>query len=558
VWAEVREIQRADSLGRDVGVVVDPRSDSLETLRSVLEDQVLPDLDGAVKDCILGVVSLVLLTLPLVDSGRGPERARELLGVADRLFFQSIDLLEGADWPVDPDKYHVYRPLLGGEPTDCAGSPLRVFVYNSTWDLSRHTLRTAFGMMGAGAHVHAYLRRSSCLTDDPARADLFFIPAHHGEQYDEMLERRIHEAGVEEHFPHLARRRGADHFFVVAANLPSWVHLEPLRHSMLLTVESYQVNNDVPRWYSPWKDVMIPGYIDRWRIAAMRSVNKPTEERGFILVFHGNHPGTHHLYQKFNARVRTRILEAFSGLPDCSVGGHTQDFFERMGRSHFCLVPRGSSAWTIHLYESFFFGCIPVILSDELEVPFQEVVDWPSLSLKWPEDRVGPELLDHLRAMPLARVAEMKRNLEAAACWFDFHRGWGAAPGPDGWVLRSQAAAALSGDCPYAAHGDAASADACRASCERDASCNLVNYLPPKEGQPVGGDCVLRACRDPAQPTLTDAAMGYEVWAKVDAGAHGCSPFAAMFRSLEQRVRRRPFTHGPHWGVPGSGGAPGM
>ena len=49
-----------------------------------------------------------------------------------------------------------------------------------------------------------------------------------------------------------------------------------------------------------------------------------------------------------------------------------KDFFDRMGRSHFCLVPRGSSAWTIHLYESFFFGCVPVILSDDFEMPFQD------------------------------------------------------------------------------------------------------------------------------------------------------------------------------------------
>lgn len=28
-------------------------------------------------------------------------------------------------------------------------------------------------------------------------------------------------------------------------------------------------------------------------------------------------------------------------------------------------------AWTIHLYEAFFFGCVPVILSDDLTVPFQ-------------------------------------------------------------------------------------------------------------------------------------------------------------------------------------------
>ncbi|CAK0833794.1 unnamed protein product, partial [Prorocentrum cordatum] len=284
-------------------------------------------------------------------------------------------------------------------------------------------------MMAAASHVHAFLESGSCVTEDPELADLFFIPAYHGEQYDTFLEFRSHGPDAADVFPYLARNRGADHFFVVSANLPSWTNVEPLRNALLLTVESHQVNDGIPRWYSPWKDVMIPGYIDRWRISAMRSFNKPSHERGFLAVFHGNHPGTHHLYVKHDARVRTHILDEFSGIPDCSVGGHVEDFFDRMGRSHFCLVPRGSSAWTIHLYESFFFGCIPVILSDLLEMPFQEVVDWPSLSIKWPMDNIGPDLLDHLRAIPLDRRAEMKSRLEEAACFFDFHAGWGT-PAP--------------------------------------------------------------------------------------------------------------------------------
>eukprot|EP00435_Cladocopium_sp_Y103_P012477 s422_g3.t1 len=123
--------------------------------------------------------------------------------------------------------------------------------------------------------------------------------------------------------------------------------------------------------------------------------------------------------------VRTLILNSFSGLPDCSVGGPVGDFFERMGRTHFCLVPRGSSAWTIHLYESFFFGCIPVILSDFLAVPFQGIVDWTAFSIKWPEEEVGEKLLQHLRSIPLKKIAEMKDRLEEAACFFDFHRGYG-------------------------------------------------------------------------------------------------------------------------------------
>jgi len=306
----------------------------------VLKLQVMPDVEGAIRDCAFGVLSLLLLTLSLTDAEDGIEQARANQALADSLMFQFSDLLPEADWPLDPTSYHQYRLLLGLQKHDCAATSLRIFVYNSTADLTKRRLRTGFGMMAAASHVHAFFETGSCLTADPEQADLFLMPAYHGDQYDEFLEVRTHAADVEQAFPYLLRRRGADHFFTVGANLPSWPNLEPLRNAMQLTVESYQVNDEVPRWYSPWKDVMIPGYIDRWRIAAMRSFNKPTHERGYMMVFHGNHPGTHHLYVKHHTVIRTKILDTFAGIRDCSVGSPVQDFFDRMGRSHFCLVPR--------------------------------------------------------------------------------------------------------------------------------------------------------------------------------------------------------------------------
>ncbi|CAE7557875.1 unnamed protein product [Symbiodinium pilosum] len=255
--------------------------------------------------------------------------------------------------------------------------------------------------------------------------------------------------------------------------------------------------------------------------------------------------------------VRTRILETFAGIPDCSVGGPVPDFFQRMGRTHFCLVPRGSSAWTIHLYESFFFGCIPVILSDFLDVPFQNVVDWPALSIKWPEDQVGPELLRYLRSIPLERIAAMKRRLEEAACFFDFHRGWGRrskaghhadadADADSEWIEWAADQVALGADCEYVQHGDGRSPRSCRSSCTQQPRCNSVNFHPGS-GSADSGDCVLRSCRDPAQPALTGGADGWQVWSMVNQTQLQCSPYYAIFSQLQNRRKNLPLQHGPFW-----------
>jgi len=115
-------------------------------------------------------------------------------------------------------------------------------------------------------------------------------------------------------------------------------------------------------------------------------------------------------------------MEIFTDKPGVSVGGFVDDYFERMGASHFCLIPRGTSSWTNHLYEAFFAGCIPVILSDDFEVPFEDILDWSSFSIKWPEADVSMNLHNYLLATPLPELRRMKQLVDAHACWFDYHQ----------------------------------------------------------------------------------------------------------------------------------------
>merc|ERR1712187_671080 len=121
--------------------------------------------------------------------------------------------------------------------------------------------------------------------------------------------------------------------------------------------------------------------------------------------------------------VRGAILQ-LAELPEVSVGGFVEEYFEIMGSSHFCLVPEGTSSWTNHLYTSFFAGCIPVILSDNFVLPFHGLIDWPSVSIRWPQQEVGLEMYKYLKDLVHERsesVAAMKHRVDATSCWFDFY-----------------------------------------------------------------------------------------------------------------------------------------
>eukprot|EP00976_Prorocentrum_cordatum_P021723 443671-Prorocentrum_minimum.AAC.1 len=56
-----------------------------------------------------------------------------------------------------------------------------------------------------------------------------------------------------------------------------------------------------------------------------------------------------------------------------------------MARSVFCLCPRGWSPWTLRAYQAMMSGCIPVVIADEIEFPFENTIDWTQLTVKIPE-----------------------------------------------------------------------------------------------------------------------------------------------------------------------------
>merc|ERR1712176_527393 len=225
----------------------------------------------------------------------------------------------------------------------------------------------------------------------------------------------------EELLPYWSRNEGRDHIFLFSDQgmnfFPEW--RDHIPHSIFLTTEALTPECG-PSCFNPWKDIVVPGHVDYFRWRRMMAWNKPTEDRSLLFNFHGRHPGVHELYRR--NWLRGKIVSLFSGKHGVSIGGFTDDYFEIMGDSHFCLVPMGTSAWTNHLYESFYAGCIPVIISDAFEVPFQDLLDWPSFSIKWPMHQVTMELYKYLHAIPFSRIKTMKARLDSLACMWDFHQ----------------------------------------------------------------------------------------------------------------------------------------
>jgi len=329
-----------------------------------------------------------------------------------------------------------YGFLLGRRRRSCFGTALRIFVYDVPEHLTSPILNCAHGQWGTEVLFHHFFLNSDCRTSDPEEADFFYVPIYctclsqHMESNVEAA-KQLWDPLVQflSSSPWFTRRNMRDHIFLFPDGQSArvWDSYDLVRGEAILMMteskcptwdEPVRRYTDVKACSSGWKDVIISGHTDHARAREMLRHNRPSEERDLLMTFHGRHPGSHEVYRQ--CKVRAQVME-MADLDGVDVGGFVEDYLERKGRSHFCLIPGGTSPWTNHLYESFFCGCIPVILSDEYEVAFQHVLDWPRFSVKWPEAAVGPKLYEFLRSFTAEDLQAMKHEVDQHACWFDYY-----------------------------------------------------------------------------------------------------------------------------------------
>ncbi|CAE7451306.1 IRX7 [Symbiodinium sp. CCMP2592] len=378
-------------------------------------------LEEHAEDCGFALATVLLVALRAIDYDDGRQEAQKMFHYLTTALIPKLQpyfpTAAKDDWAPDLNDLRIYPFLLGLEPQhDCYGTTLRLFVYKLP-ELTKGVLHCHHGQWGLEALIPHWLRQGSCLTEDPDQADFFLVPWHTwcdrmvykmnqtrrevSAVYIDMIKRK------DDMLPYWSKNDGYDHVFVFSDQgmnfFPEWRDYIP--HSMFIVTEALTPRCG-PSCFNAWKDFVVPGHTDYFRYTRMAKFNLPSEQRTLLFNFHGRHPGLNDLYKK--NFVRGNIIKVFDGLEGVSVGGFTDDYFERMGASHFCLVPMGTSSWTNHLYEAFFAGCIPVILSDGFKVPFESFLDWPSFSVKWPMEDVSMDLYNFLLNTPVWMLRRMK------------------------------------------------------------------------------------------------------------------------------------------------------
>ncbi|XP_039138956.1 probable glucuronosyltransferase Os03g0107900 isoform X1 [Dioscorea cayenensis subsp. rotundata] len=285
------------------------------------------------------------------------------------------------------------------------------------------------GQWGTQVKIHQLMLKSKFRTLKKEEADLFFVPSYvkcvrmNGGLNDKEINQTY--VKVLSQMPYFRLSGGRDHIFVFPSGagahlFRSWATF--LNRSIILTPEGDRTDKRDTSAFNTWKDIIIPGNVDDGMTNFMGSSIVqpiPLSKRKYLANFLGRAQGKVGRLQLAElAKQYPNKLES----PELKLTGPDKlgrtEYFNHLRNAKFCVAPRGESSWTLRFYESFFVECVPVILSDKVELPFQNVIDYTQFSIKWPSTKIGPELLDYLQSIPDEVIHEMLAHGRLVRCLF--------------------------------------------------------------------------------------------------------------------------------------------
>ena len=359
-----------------------------------------------------------------------------------------------------------------GDPVVKVPYEFKVFVYEDVIPrVLNDDLRAGGACKGGYAAAEGLIphlvSRTSVYTANPELADFYLVPIlldcyvhdklNRGVNFVRaaaMLNRAVTAAldNIMAKYPHWSRTEGRDHVFVFPTergpSLLSEATLGRIRKAIFLTGV---IDRDA-HGFSSWKDIVIPPV----RVEDVAGADLRTDgarpfggrdddaERKTLLHFRGVVPG-HGDRAGWGVRNTLRLslegetgvsfltesvadtVDASDSAPPSAAGGsgscgRTCGLSE-MRESHFCLAPGGVEGWSLRLADAVAEGCVPVLMSDRTELPYEGQLDWSTFAVKAAEASQGEgrELARRLRP---STAAAKRAALSAAREKMTWHATW--------------------------------------------------------------------------------------------------------------------------------------
>eukprot|EP01018_Ginkgo_biloba_P011043 Gb_34769 [translate_table: standard] len=295
---------------------------------------------------------------------------------------------------------------------------LKIYVYpHSTDDAFANVLLPVdfepSGNYASESYFKKALMQSGFVTNDPAEADLFYLPfsiarLRHDSRVDvggiqDFVKDYI--ANISQKYPYWNRTDGADHFYVAchSAGRTAMEKAEQVKLNAIQVVcsSSYYISS-----YVTHKDASLPQV---WPRQANSSVSM---ERSTLAFFAGEN----------NSPVRAKLVDVWKNDSEIFVhfGRLSTPYSEALLQSKFCLHVKGFEVNTARIGDALYYGCVPIIIANHYDLPFNDVLNWRSFSLVVTTLDI-PLLKDVLHRITLKQYSTLHKNVLKVKKHFEWH-----------------------------------------------------------------------------------------------------------------------------------------
>eukprot|EP00249_Psilotum_nudum_P000746 c12852_g1_i1 orf=130-1143(+) len=273
-----------------------------------------------------------------------------------------------------------------------------------------------YGNYASESYFKKALMKSSFLTNNASEADFFYLPFSIARlRYD----RRVGVNGIDDFvrkyiadirlkWPYWNRTGGVDHFYVSCHSVSRTVaeKVEELRLNVIQIVCSA---NYYLWGFVPHKDISLPQV---WPRKGAPPEAKLMKQRKTLAFFAG----------AANSRVRAALVEIWSNDTEILVNSRriSTPYSTALLTSKFCLHVKGFEVNTARIADALYYGCVPVILSNNYDLPFNDVLDWNKFSLVI--STLDMSLLkDVLKEVKPSYYRNLHKNLMQVRRHFEWH-----------------------------------------------------------------------------------------------------------------------------------------
>ncbi|MQM12395.1 hypothetical protein Taro_045313 [Colocasia esculenta] len=236
------------------------------------------------------------------------------------------------------------------------------------------------------------------------------------------------------------RSGGRDHVFVLTDPVAMWHVRAEIAPAILLVV-------DFGGWYkldSKASDGNSSHMIQHTQVSLLKDVIVPYthllprlnllehQHRDTLLYFKGakhRHRGGQVREKLWDLLVNEPRVVMEEGFPNAT--GREQSI-KGMRTSEFCLHPAGDTPTSCRLFDAILSLCIPVIISDNIELPFEGIIDYSEFSVFVSVDNALQQnwLVSHLRSISKVQKSKFRMIMAQVQSVFEYDNGSQGGIGP--------------------------------------------------------------------------------------------------------------------------------